>query len=558
MSQIAPYVMMGEYAVRSTNLNVALAHNFTSSAFLAVDTPKHGALTGTQPVDEPRATIPGEIGTGAIDIFYNRILIEPADVDIGNLITDQVYTVNVFNAYLTPRNVSSFTVTGDEGIEVDQPVTAPFTFGPLRMLQYVFSVSLEGPFAIDAEYTITISGVPYRIWLHGARLVLVPFGPDWKDGCVESMEWKTGIIRSFTGHEQRRQLRKMPRAELSYSTVLHADEARQFDNLMWGWQNRSFGIPFWPDRTVTTALAAQGTRTIPVATTGFSFRVHGLVVLYNSSTDFEVGEIESFTTTSVTVASTLARNWPAGTVIYPGFVGHLPAAFQVRRITDQLMLGTLSFRADPATFTSYAPAAAAPVTLAGVEIITARPNWDGDVNWEYQYQFDTIDYGGAITWAGTEQRPRVLRTFRWLLNGRTELRLFREQLARLNGMAKSAYIPSWNDDFTLLGTVSPADTGLLLTDNGFSRYVGSDVSRDGLMIRLRDGTVLYRQINGVSSTVSGLTVSVTQSLGRAILPYDVVGIHLMTKYRLASDRVEIKWETDRVATVEANFLSVPE
>lgn len=558
MSQIAPAPLTGTFVTRSSNLDIALAIPVGNVAAAAPYRAIGGQVTGTQPLSENAAALSGEVGTGAIDIFYNRILIEPADVDVGNLLTDQAYTVNVFNAYLTPRTVSSFTASGNEGIAVGGLVTAPFNIGALQMLSYVFTVSTDGPFAIDARYVLVINGVSYTIALRGSRLVLLPFRPDWKDGCVESMEWKTNIIRTFTGHEQRRQLRQLPRAELSYSTILHAEQARQFENLMWGWQNRSFGVPFWPDKTVTTGSITAGAITIPVNTAGYSFKEGALVVLYNSDTDLEVAEIDTVTSSLITVVSPLARSWPSGSTIYPGFVGHLPTAFQMRRLTDRLITGTLSFQADPSAFTGYAPTASAPVALNGIEIVTARPNWSADFTWEYQYQFDAVDYGGAIKWSGTEERPRVLRSFRWLLSNRTELRLFREQLARMRGMARAVYIPSWNDDFTLLASVAPSDAGLLLSDNGFSRYVGDDVSRDGLMIRLRNGTVIYRHITGVSSTLSGLNISLSQSLGVAFGPADVVAVNLMTKYRLASDRVEIKWGTDRVATVEANFISVPE
>lgn len=558
MSQLAPAILLAEVYLQSSNLGIARAHNFTGDASALIPTSLGGGLVNTQPIDEPKTPVGGQVAKGLGDLFYNRIIIEPPVVDAGNMISAQTFVVNVFNAYFTSQPLSSFNESGAEGIDVAQPYAAPFTVRPLQNLQYTLTVGLEGPFAVNAVYTLVIGGVSYTITVSGFRLVLFPFPPDWANGVFESLEWRTNILRAFSGAEQRRQLRALPRVELSFDALFNRDSARRLDNLMWGWQNRSFGIPFWPDKTYTTGTIAPASYTIPVVTTGRSFRVDTLVVLYLTEAIYEVAEIEAVTPTSLTVKSAIAGFWDVGSLVMPAFVGHLPSSVSMRRVTDTTLTGSVTFLGDPRTNAGYLTTGAATATLNSVEVITKRPNWSSEMNWDYQFEFGTVDYGGMLNWTGTETTPRIMRQMRWLFSNRNEVNDFRALLSRLRGMAKAAYIPSWNDDMSILATVAASDQTMQVSDFGFERFVGSTVARNGLMIRLRNGSVFYRQITGVSSLSGNTYISFAGALGVNVQPADVVAIHVMSKFRLASDRVDIKWETNTVAVAEINFISVPQ
>lgn len=558
MSQLAPIVLLAEVYLQSVSLDIARVHNFTGDASALLPTSVGGALLDTQPIDEPESVVPGQVARGLGDLFYNRIIIEPPVVDAGNMISAQTFVVNVFNAYFTSQPLSSFSETGSEGIEIQQPATAPFTVRPLQNLQYVLTVGLTGPFSVNAVYELVIGGVSYTITVTGYRLVLFPFPPDWASGVLESLEWRTNILRAHSGAEQRRQLRALPRMELSFDALFNRDSARRLDNLMWGWQNRSFGIPFWPDKTYTTGDIASGSYAIPVVTAGRSFRVDTLVVLYLTEDIYEVAEIETVSPTSLTVKSAIAGFWVTGSLVMPAFVGHLPSAVAMRRITDTTLTGSVTFLGDPRTNSGYLTSGVAAASLNSTEVITKRPNWSSETNWEYQFEFGTVDFGGMLNWVGTETTPRILRQMRWLFSNRNEINDFRALLGRLKGMAKAVYIPSWNDDMSILSTVAASDQSIRVTDFGFERFVGAAPARDGLMIRLRNGSVFYRQITGVSSLSGNTYISFAGALGVDVQPIDVVAVHLMSKFRLASDRIDIKWETNTVAVAEINFLSVPQ
>lgn len=501
------------------------------------------------------SSLVGLSGSG-FDTFYFRIVIEPARLDLGNLVTDQVRQVIVWNGYLSSKPMSAMASSGFDGIAVSGP-TAPLTMAPTQELTYTFNVSLDGPPQIEATFAWVIDGQSYILPITGSRVNLWPFPPTWSYPVLESLEWKSRVGRAYDGTEQRASLRHQARRRLNYTFSVMRDETQRFDNLTWGWQNRPFAVPFWQYKRELTGPVTAGDATVPVDTSDVGFAASNLAVIYESPSSFEVVEIDSVASNQLALARPAQGTWPAGTAIYPASVSAVEGNIAATRLTDNTLTGSVRFLSHPSTVDPFTPTAAAPATYNGYELLLEKPNWSGGLSADREYKTAMYDNPiGVINWTVTEQTPILTRAYRWLLKSRAEVRAFREFLQRRKGMFNACYIPTWHRDFTLLEPIGASDTSMIVSDYQYAKMVGGDPAKGHLYIRGRDGLNYARPISGVTQGVGSVTISFATALGKSYTPADLLAIHSLMLWRLASDEVQINWLTDEVATVEAVFQVV--
>lgn len=516
-------------------------------------------LSGDYVVEEPKIQLTAGYLPGVNDSFYNRILIEPSRLEMGNLLSNQTRFVTLWNGFLYNSNLEAVDRFNDPGIALDQPVETPYVLRPLEQLTYVFSITTDGPAVINAHYEWLVDGVVYRAEVVGRRVVLFPYGPNWSTPVTEGLEWMTDVLRSYSGKEQRRSLRTTARRSLSYRMTVTREEAARFENLLWGWQNRTYAVPVWTDKPRLQTNQLQGDILLNLPTANFSFTPNGLAVVFDSERNFEVVEIDTVGGTNLILKRPLERPWLKGTIVYPCLLGHLPTNVATTRLTSNALAASISFDFNPADTDPNLPTGNAPVVYDGLEVITKQPNWVSSLQNDFEYQFATLDQRtGAIEWDTTEEFPRIARKYSWLLKNRNEISDFRRMLRRRHGQLNALRVPTWHDDFIVNQVIGASDTAISVNDNEFRSLVGINPARDRIMIRLRNGQVFYRRLIGLSANPSGVLLTMDNSLGIQVEADQVHMIHLLMRSRLATDRVEIVWRSNEVATVETTFTSVLE
>lgn len=506
---------------------------------------------------EPAVSRPGSIGPGVNDTFYNRILVEPSELQMGNLLSNQTRAITIWNGFLSTKNLSAFQRINDTGIEVDAPVAVPYNMRPLELLTYTLSITTDGPALIQASFIWVVAGVNYQANVTGRRVIVWPFGPSWDAPVTETLEWLTNVLRSFDGSEQRRALRNRPRRSFSYQFKTTREQSARMENLLWGWQNRTYALPVWTDKTKLTAAISASATLLPVVTNTYGFAAGALAVLFFNEDLFEVVDVQSVEPTTLSLVRATQRAWPKGTVVMPMILGHLPTAVPTLRRSSQAAVGTLTFSTNPSDTSPYLPSAAASTIYDGLEVIMRQPNWSGGIDNTFEYLFDTLDQQtGAINWDQTEEFPRITRAYSWLLRDRAQIKDFRSFLGRRHGMQKSLRIPTWHDDFKPTRGMGASDVALYVRPNEFRLLVGVDPTRDRVMIRLTNGAFYFRQILGISSDGAEEILILNSPLGIEVSLDQIKTVHLLMKSRLATDQVNIVWQTDQVATVETTFTSV--
>jgi hypothetical protein len=155
--------------------------------------------------------------------------------------------------------------------------------------------------------------------------------PDWAEGVKYSRAWRTSIINTAVGTEQRAALFTWPRRSLEYTVAgMSSGDNNYIKRKFFQGQGTVYGVPLWISMTTLyeSAAAAQPFVTA-VSITGHEFVQGGELILLGSGPDtFEVGEIDSLMALEsgppdytpvllITLAENLAAAWPSGTSVLP-------------------------------------------------------------------------------------------------------------------------------------------------------------------------------------------------------------------------------------------------
>lgn len=515
-------------------------------------------ITDTQPIDEDPQNSGGVIAGGVNNMLYGRLYIEPAYLDLGNLVSAESRQFYVWNATFASTNVSDVTIVNGDGLTLNEPSAAPYDLGPLQQAYYIANITLEGPAAIDAGVTLTVGGVTYVVTVVGSRVVLWPFTANWISPVNEGLGFKTWIGRAKDSSEQRQSLRQKARRTLTYEfALLNNRQTQFFDNIMFGWQNRAFAVPIPQYKNFLTGPVLPGDLSVPVVTPGNGFVVGQTAVIFRGIDDFEVFEIAAIDDTSLTTSNPLLQTWPTRSLVFPLMVSNIVGNVPVTRHTSKVLTGRVMFQGVPQQTDPYLPLVEATDVYNGREIVLSKPNWLGGIDNGSDYAKTEIDYEtGAIDFYQTENTPTLSKSYSWWLKGRDKALRFREFLRRTRGRAVAFYVPSWHEDLNLAEPINAADTSIGFVDRGFYRLVGVHPARAHLMIRTRGYGQFIRPISTIGLTGPQLNINIGTALGVDLQPSDILQIHFVGLHRFASDEINITWHSDNMATVNAQLMLV--
>ena len=172
--------------------------------------------------------------------------------------------------------------------------------------------------------------------------------PDWAEGVKYSRAWRTSIITTAQGEEQRSALFTWPRRSLEYTVGgLSYGESAYIKRKFFKGQGTVYGVPLWTSRTTLAAQASSGQPVVSLVDfDGHEFVEGDLVILLGSTPDsYEVGEIDSLVDAgavlTVTLTENLAATWAAGTSVCPVLPCRIRSEQQVEALTAEVVKTTI-------------------------------------------------------------------------------------------------------------------------------------------------------------------------------------------------------------------------
>lgn len=360
---------------------------------------------------------------------------------------------------------------------------------------------------------------------------------------LERLEWLTDVIPAYDGSEQRIRLRGSPRRAFEGEFLLSGRDRRTAENLLHGAHARDWAVPVWMDAQQLATAISSGADVLAVDTTTRDFHVGGAVYVGTGPDAFEVGEVESLTSSSITLADPLVSGWPAGAEVLPLRAARMPADFRVSRFDFDSIYGRVRFECigggggvagvDPGPVYRSAP------------VLTLRPNGTEDVDTTLLRKLAALDAGtGPLFYDDEAGGPIRQQSHRWMLSGRAEIHAFRQWLYARQGRLVDFWLPSWADDLRLVASAGSGATQIDVENCGYTGRVAQDIGRRDIRIELASGASITRRITAstvVSASVERLTVD--SALGTAIAPDDVVRTSFLDRVRLDADAAEVAWWT---------------
>lgn len=178
-----------------------------------------------------------------------------------------------------------------------------------------------------------------------------------------------------------------------------------------------------------------------------------------------------------------------------------------------------------------------------LDVLDGLPANDGAVADAYHRRLELLDAGtGPLTTDAPGKAPGWTRPVLWHCFSRAEAAELRAFLARRRGRAVPFWLPSYDEDFTLLADALSGAGSLTVASAGYSTLVfpvGS--SRRHLALQATPGVPFYRKLSAAVDNGNGTeTLTLASSLDHDLLAAKAL-ISFLRYCRLDDDAPPIAW-----------------
>ncbi|XAO53902.1 hypothetical protein [Pseudomonas phage Max] len=507
----------------------------------------YGPLTDNLPISEPEYNFPSWRGISFLDDYYNRIHIRPSNVNVGNLVSEQQFAIEVWNGFFNNRYLQNIQVQNGGGISLVGAVP-PATWAALETKTYQLTVTTDGPPDINAIFRFDWDGTAddANLTVLGSRIVALPY--IFEAPAKEVLEWKTDVLTTNDGSEQRVRLRKKPRQSFNVTYPIPYREMARAENLVYGWLTRRWAVALWSEAQQVGTLLA-GTTVINIDTTASDYRDGALIMIWESnrkSATADVGIVSAGTLTlNRPLAETFNNPW-----IVPVRLGRIVG--NVSRATSGYN-GSLEMTYEFSDNIDLDPPAA-PTQFLGYDVYFDEALKNGEALTDsLQARVDVVDYGTAAgasfysPWTYT----RIGRPYKFLLQGLQDIWNFRKFLHRRAGRLRPFWVPTFENNMRIAQTGELTQSIEVYADD----YREFAPERTHIGILLDDGTWLLRTINaatasGTDTAVIGLDAPININASR------IRQISFLGLKRLDADRVELQWNSNRVLECTVRMMEI--
>lgn len=381
---------------------------------------------------------------------------------------------------------------------------------------------------------------------------LWPFTPNWSQPFKVSYEFRTEIIVSRSGKEQRRALRATPRRRFEYQALAEGARLRTLDRLAASRQDDAFLLPEFPRGVRGNGIPASGD-TLTVAEIPDWLETGATIALVHGRRA-ALREVDSISGLDITFTATEATPWPAGVRLCPVVEGRPGGEISTRRQTSDVSVLSVEFAATPAV-EPVDEGAAGPL-FNGREVFLKKPDWSRPVRLDYLHEVETVDFGRGRTAVfspldfGAQTRSAV-----YLNRSFDEAEELRRFFARMKGQRGEFYMPTWRNDLPLKTTaLSGADTLRVEGTEAADAYADDSVHR-AVMVAVEGQAPFYRLVEDIGPS-AGDTVVQIDGTWPFDLPPETTRVSWLHVCRFATDTLMIEWLTTAVAQAQLSIRTL--
>ncbi len=490
------------------------------------------------PADANEYTGAGQINSHELPWYGVAHLLPRLVQDLGNVISDQTVTCELYNADRTnPITVTSVVDNLGTGVEVSGVPMTPFNIGSQEGLVFSVLIRRSGDLIINGTYTLTLStGEEYTLYFIGSRIVLLPIRPEAP--LREHLIFDTKIIEAVDGSEQRIANRQYPRGmfEATYKAGQKKLEMILFDR-----QAKVVAYPAWHEPAYLDGAHAVDDLTVTVNTTDYAnFYVGGYAVVLQDEYYYDALKIESMTSTTLTFESGLSYAYATKTQVMPLLTAYIEASSaSIKNVYNQQNFNLrihvdpeINDIADDSAWNDYdgKPFMDGPNKLTGGQLAEALRT--------KVFVIDNIT--GIKTQVSAWDRNKRYSKKGWKTNSRQELWELRQLLHFLKGKQVSFYIPTFWKDIVVTDTMQIGTFVLNMDNIGYTINAYQRWPKQFIRVIFKDGSILVREIQN-SAEVSETQEQLTLDAGwpATYEPEEIERIEYLEKVRLDVDDIII-------------------
>ena len=352
-----------------------------------------------------------------------------------------------------------------------------------------------------------------------------------QNGWHEIWQWKTDVLRSYTGLEQRIRLIEIPTGTIEIQFPIPATERQKVNNFLMQNAKEDWDLPLWTDSLVVNNLEIGDIEIAlpPIATL---IQNSSRIIIWSSPNKYEIREIASLIDNVLTFTDPLTYNYRKA------FVAPLATGF-LKTPSDRKTNGyETNVSASFYIKTFPHPPAADPEDTYLYEDLYYEdqilPN-QGLIPEEMVSRVDTISNDIAneifITPWKNVQPSRIFTHYNYSLEDTYN---FRGWLMRRSGKYKSFWIPSNEHDFTVKNT-GLIESILLCENNNFDLATSP---RKYISVLKKDKTrANFRITDSIPISLTELEIYIDEPAN--LVKEDILSVQFLTLVRLDTDRVEL-------------------
>jgi hypothetical protein len=516
------------------------------------------------PIAYPQTLFQGVYSPGIDQEFYGHIIVNPRALDLGLVLSAKLFTIGVWNLTGYDQRMLSWTISGLDGVTITNADGYPVRYGPMAYRAYQVTVGTTGAAQITGSIVFNFEGISAGsdTSITGSRLIVFSFEPNWREPVSENLEWLTDVLSSHNDREQRLMLRQDPRRAMKYLYTFESqNKVNFFQGLLWGWQQRVFVVPVWTDWQYLSQNVSIGATTINVSTSLRDFSASNLVLLWRDYLTWEIVEVNTLTSSQITLKKATIGAWTTKDRIIPIRLGRLSKTLSIARPTATLAEATLQFTYEVGeAVDANRLGTSSWLQFQGLDVLTVPPNvGDTELTEEYERDMDTVDQGKG-SWAVYDHSdgPMVTRPYSVLCKTRQEIMNLLAFLETRKGKLMPFWMPTWSKDLEQVQDMGASDLNILVKNIGYTRYIKQHANRSVVIFFPADNsTPIIKTITGSAESSNNTeTISFDSSFGSIKKPADFKAISFLTYCRMDQDAFELVWHSDSIATMNFRVREV--
>lgn len=376
--------------------------------------------------------------------------------------------------------------------------------------------------------------------------------PNWSNPVGVEYVFKTNIITSRDGHEQREAQRQTARVALKFTTAMTRSLMARHQGDMAKGQ-----LSFWAVRAEWAWVRIASDHTSGGLTIDVDSVPHWMVaeqkVILETSTDEDLTSVAAVSGTTITLGDVTTKDYPAGTKVFLAYWTRTAASASFTAQTSRLWTGAVRYDVSPAdgVETMTPPF---PFTFGYANMLLNKPNWREAPKITFKQERDVFDPGSGLidVFAPHDSDPLQMQ-FGFTGLSVTQSEELVSFFKLMKGRRGSFWMPTWMDDLEPSDTQIDGANKFKIEGEDFrNAYDGHGIYQT-MIAFYDDCTYQANTILNISGTVDS-EITFENAWSQEI--NSATKIYWLVRCRFDSDVLDVRWVTNETAEVQYTVLTM--